>query len=214
MAAALHTNLGIIDHIQENKDGAKKHLKNALHIYKELGNNKRFAEVGYNIGMTYFESKDYEKAIAAFDEGIQIAKDGMFVSILCLLYLAKSQVLIEKDEIKSASIFVDKAFEISHNVDDKLTLADIYKVKGVIEKRQKNFKLAESYLLNSLRINNSVNNDMNIAETSLELATLYNDIDGYKSKKTYLNNALNFYKQINALQKVNEIEVQLGMAAV
>jgi tetratricopeptide (TPR) repeat protein len=163
--------------------------------------------------MAHFESKDFGNALEAFDEGIEIAKEGMFVSILCLMYLAKSQVLIEKNEIDSAKVFVDKAFEISHIVDDKLTLADIYKVKGAIERRQENFNLAESYLLNSLRINNNLKNDMNIAETSLELAALYKDIDGSKSKKAYLNNALNFYKHINASQKVNEIEAQLGTAA-
>ena len=214
LAANLHTNLGIIDNIQENKDDAKMHLNNALSIYENLGNQKRMAELNYNIGMAHFRSGDFDFALDSFNTGIEISKNGRFLSVLCFCYLANSQVLIEKDEISTAAIFADKAFEISHNIDDKLTSADIYKVKGIIEKRMKNFKLAESYLLNSLRINNSLKNENNIAETSLELADLYNEDNSRESKNTYLSAALNFYKQIQASQKVNEIETQLGIAAV
>jgi tetratricopeptide (TPR) repeat protein len=214
LAANLSTNLGIIENIQENKDDAIMHLKNSFIFYKKLGNQKRMAEVNYNIGMTYLESGEFDSAINVFDEGIEIAKNGRFMSILCLMCLSKSQVLFEKDEIDSAAVFADKAFEISHDVDDKLTLADIYKVKGIIERRMKNFKLAESFLLNSLRINTSLKNEMNTAETSLELAALYNETDNPGSKNIYLKSALNYYKQTDASQKVKEIEAQLGIAAV
>ena len=214
LAANLYANLGIIDNIQENKDDAKQHFKKALSIYEKLNDHKRMAEVNYNIGMAHFESRDFDSALDAFDRGIEIAKNGRFMTILCLIYLAKSQVLIEKDDVDSAAVFADKAFEISHYVDDKLTSADIYRVKGIIERRLNNFKLAESYLLNSLRINNSLKNEMNIAETSVEIASLYNEMDNSKSKNTYLKSALSYYKQIQASQKVSEIETQLGIAAV
>ncbi len=66
MAANLNTNLGIIDNIQENKDDAKKHFKNALLIYKKLNNHMRMAEVNHNIGVTLFESKEYDSAARCF----------------------------------------------------------------------------------------------------------------------------------------------------
>ncbi len=169
------------------------------------------AEVNHNIGITFFESKEYDSAATAFDEGIEIAKHGRFISVLCLLYLAKSQVLIAQNDIKNAAIFVDKALEFSHKVDDKLTFADIYKVKGIIDRHLKNYKLSESYLLNSLRINKSLKNDMNVAETSLELATLYEKMANAKSKNSHLQNALNYFKQIRASQKVKEIEILLSI---
>ena len=213
MVANLNTNLGIIDNIQGNTDDAVKHLKNALQINEKLGNHKRMAEVNCNIGMVYFESGDYDTALESFDEGINIAINGRFISILCLIYLSKSQVLIEKDDISSAALFADKALEISHNVDDKLTLADIYKVKGTIERHSKNYKLSERYLLDSLRINETLKSQMNIAETSLELAILYEEIENSKNKNSYLGTALDYYKQIDASHKVKEIENMLGMEA-
>ena len=55
---------------------------------KKLNNSNRIAEVNYNIGLTFMESKDYDSAIDFFDEGIEIAKRGKFISILCLLYFS------------------------------------------------------------------------------------------------------------------------------
>ncbi len=96
-------------------------------------------------------------------------------------------------------------------MDDKLTSADIFKVKGIIERHLHNYKLSESYLINSLRINTSLKNEINIAETSLELAVLYEEIDNSNSRKSYLESALKHYKQIQVSQKVKEIEIMLGL---
>jgi tetratricopeptide (TPR) repeat protein len=211
MLANLNTNLGIIYNIQGNSEEAKVHLKNALVIYKKLGNQKRIAEINYNIGMTFSDTGEYESAIEAFDEGIEIAKKGRLISVLCLIYLAKSHVLIAQDDIISAAAFVDKALELSHNVDDKLTFADICKLKGMIERRLKNYKTSESFLLNSLRINKNLKNEMNIAETSIELALLYKEIEKPDSRESYLGSALKYFKQIHASRKVKEIETMLGI---
>ena len=211
MAANLNTNLGIIDNIWGNKDDANKHFKNALLIYEKLGYKKSMAEVYYNLGTTYLRSKDYDSAFDAFDAGIEIAKKGRYILILCLIYLAKSQALIAKDDINSAIVFVDKALEISHNVDDKLTSADIFKVKGIIERHLHNYKNSENYLLNSLRINNSLKNEMNAAETSFELGVLYEEINNTKSRNSYLESALKYYKRIQMTQKVKNIKIMLGL---
>ncbi|MCH7962414.1 MAG: tetratricopeptide repeat protein [Bacteroidetes bacterium] len=209
LAANLDTNLGIIDNIQGNTDDSIKHLTNALVSYNKLGNNRRIAETKLNIGMVYLESADYESALATFDEGIEIAKQGRFMSILCIIYLAKSQVLIATDDLYYASEFADKALDMSNSTDDKLTSADIYRVKGIIERRRKNYNDAETYLLNSLRMNTSLKNEQNIAETSIELAVLYQEKNNSQSKNSYLTSALNYFKQINAFKKVKKIEDML-----
>ncbi len=211
LAANLAMNLGILENIRENFDDSIKQLTNALVSYNKLGNKRRITEIKLNIGMVYLESADYESAISAFDEGIEIAKQGGFMSTLCLIYLAKSQVLIAMDDIYYAAVFADKALYISNTTDDKLTYADIYKVKGIIERLRKNYNDAESFLLNSLRMNTSLKNEKNIAETSFELAVLYEEKNNSQSKNSYLTSALNYFKQINASKKVKKIEDMLNI---
>jgi tetratricopeptide (TPR) repeat protein len=209
LAAALESNLGVIENIHENTDASIKHLTKALAGYSKLGNNRRITETKHNIGMAYLESGDYESALAAFDEGIEMSKQGRFMSTLSLIYLAKSQVLIETDDVYYASEFADKALDISNSIDDKLTSADSYRVKGIIERHRKNFSAAETYLLTSLRINTKLKNEQNIAVTSLELGILYEEKNNSQSKESYLTRALNYFKQINALKEVKRIEDML-----
>jgi tetratricopeptide (TPR) repeat protein len=210
-AAGLESNLGVIENIQENADASIKHLTNALVSYSKLGNNRRITETKHNIGMVYLESENYESALAAFDEAIELAKQGGFNSTLSLIYLAKSQVLVAINDLYFASEFADKALEISNSTDDKLTSADSYRVKGIIETHKKNFDAAETFLLTSLRINTRLKNEQNIALTSLELAALYEEMNNSDFKKSYLTRALNYFKQINALKEVNKIENMLGI---
>jgi len=210
-AAALETNLGVLENIQGQTDNSIKHLTNALVSYTKLGNNRRITDIKHNIGMVYLESGDYESALVTFDEAIEIAKQCSFISTLSIIYLAKSQVLVATDELYYASEFADKALDISNSTDDKLTSADSYRVKGIIERSWKNFDAAETYLLTSLRINTNLKNENNIALTSLELAALYEERNNSQSKESYLTSALNYFKQINAINEVKKIEDMLGI---
>ena len=206
MAGKLEANLGIINNIIGNSEDALKHLQNAINIYSSYGNNYGITEAKLNSGIIHHELANYSSAIEIFDEGIKYAKEGSYLPILCLTYHAKAQSLIAKNCVYDALEFANKALEISHSIDDKLTLADIYKVKGIIERRLKNFNIAEELFLNSLRINTSLKNEMNIAEASFELALLYDEINDQESKNTYLRKALVYFTEIKSLNKVEEIE--------
>ncbi len=206
LAASLDANLGIIENIRGNKAESIKHLTKALKVYKKLGNNKHIAETRHNLGMVYLESGDHKSALESFDEGIEIAKQGRFMSILCVIYLAKSQLLVAKKDICNAAGFADKALDISNSTDDKLTSADIYRVKGMVERSRKNYSDAETFLLNSLRMNKSLKNVRNIAETSFELGLLNADMGNESEKTDWLQQSLDYYSEINAAEKVTMIE--------
>jgi tetratricopeptide (TPR) repeat protein len=210
LVANLDMNLGIIENIKGKKDESIKYLTKALKGYEKLGNNRRIAETRHNLGMVYLQSGDYDSALESFDEGIKIAKEGRLMSILCVIYLAKSQILVEKNDIYNAAEFADKALEISNATDDKLTSADIYRVKGIIEKNRKNYNDAETYLLNSLRMNKSLKNKRNLAETAFELGLLNADIGNENEKTVWLQKALGYYSEMDATDKVKMIEELLN----
>ena len=97
---------------------------------------------------------------------------------------------------------------------DKLTLADIYKTKGIIERYLQNYNESENFLLSSISLNTRLKNEQNIAETSLELAILYDEMNKSESKNNYLKKSLDYFKQINAADKVNTIENMLALGTV
>jgi len=206
LSAKIESNLGVLENIKGNYPDAIRHLNKAVGIYRKLGFKKNEAEVNLNIGLAYLESGMTDTAMTIFDEGILLAKEEQFMPVLCLYYQAKAQALVATGSLLYAEEFTDKALELSHYLDDKLTLADLYKVKGILERNLKNFHNAEDYLLDSLRINTSLRNEMNIAETSYELGILYKEIDNQNSKQSYLKTALNYFREIRATDKVKQIE--------
>lgn len=213
LAANLYSNLGIVYNIQENPEVSINHFNKALAIYNKLNKHKSATEASLNIGIVHYESEKYDASLNALDNAIETAKTGNFISVLCITYLAKAQVLIKLNDFYYAAEFADKALEISHDSDDKLTLADIYRVKGIIERNLENYAVSETYLLNSLRINKSLNNELNIAETSIELGLLYEKMNDADSKNSYLNKSQEYYKTIEATAKVDMIEQMLGFSS-
>ena len=206
LTANLYTNLGIVHHVQENTTDSITYLNKALELYNLLGKNKNTSEVNLNIGLVHFDAGNYDDAIKAFDKAIEIAKEGDYLSVLCLVYLAKAEVLLKLNDYYYASDFADKALEISHSADDKLTIADIYKVKGIVARELNDFEASETYLLNSLRINKSHNNEMNAAQTSFELGVLYDKMNDTESQKTHLTKAKEYFSNISAPAKAEMIQ--------
>jgi tetratricopeptide (TPR) repeat protein len=110
------------------------------------------------------------------------------------------------EDFSSASQFADKAMEVCHQIDDKLSIADIYRTKSIIERKLNNYPLAESYLQSSLRLNEKMKNTLNVAETSYELASLYGDLTRQDEKQKYLREALTRYREVQAEERVQKIE--------
>ena len=212
LAASLYTNLGIVNNIQGYYADALNHLNKALNIYIRLNNHKNASEVRLNIGIVNLDSGNFNEAITALDTTIEIAKIGHFNTTLCLAYHLKSQVLIKLDDFYYASEFANKALEMSHNLNDRLAVADIYKVKGVIEKHLGNFEVAETNLLSSLRINESFNNQLNVAETAFELGLLYEKMNDSQQKNSYLEKAKEYYQKIESLVNVDRIDAMLAFS--
>ena len=93
--------------------------------------------------------------------------------------------------------------DVAIKIEDRLTIADVYRVIAIIEKNYKHYDLAEKYLNISLRLNDEIKNRLNTAETSYEFGLLYKESGNNKEKDDWLKKALKYYEEIKAVQKVN-----------
>lgn len=212
--AKIETNLGVVNSILGNTDESIIHYESAMMIYKEIGDLRRVAEVYVNIGLNFLDTGDTKFSLAALDRGIEISIDNGYLGVLTLLYHSKAQVLVAEKDILSAKEFADKALSLSHNLDDKLTIADIYKVRGIIAKELNDTKTSENYLMISLRINTSLRNSLNTAEVSFELASLYKDQGKHQQSKYYYSQAIDYFRKSNAPDRVMKIEKMLGIDSI
>ena len=105
-----------------------------------------------------------------------------------------------------AALFTDKALDVCNKVKDRLSVADIYKVKGIIERELGEFKKSENFLKTSLMMNIELGNKLNEAETSVELGRLYEKLKDKKKSSECFMNAIFYYRGQGSKKKIREIE--------
>jgi tetratricopeptide (TPR) repeat protein len=157
LSAEIETNLAILENISGNFSVAELHIFSALHKFEILGDTKRIAEVRHNIGMLFLEQKEYVKANIEFDKAIAIATAENYQTLLSVSFLGKAETLLRCDDYKNSLAYCYNALDIANKIEDKLTIADVYRVIGMLERKQKNYKLSEKYLQISLSLNEELN---------------------------------------------------------
>jgi len=89
-----------------------------------------------------------------------------------LAALGKANVYFKQRDLKRALRLANRSMDQFVMVNDRLSIADAYKIKGMIYREMKRFDLAESYLMTSLRLNLKLENRLNAGETYFEIAIL------------------------------------------
>jgi len=205
LVGKIEISLGNIYASEGNHDEALKYYHNCLLKFQELGDKRRSAEVRNNIGMVYINQKEYEYALYEFDECIKLGVEGRYLPILGMAYVNKAMVYIEINEVKLSAFYASKAMDICYQVNNTVAIAEIYKLKGMIARKQFEFQLSEEYLKASLRLNSELKNELNFAETAVEIGLLYKELNINKSYDYYFNKAFEYYQSIDAKDKIAEI---------
>lgn len=206
MMAMIEVHFGIISYIEGNFQKSLNYYEKALHKFENLGDSRRKAEVLQNIGMIHKQLKDYPRALAIYNECIKIAKDFGYKPILNLSFINQAEIYLEQNKIEESFKFAHDAMTLSYQLNDKLSIAEIHKILGVISKRKENYSAAEHYLLTSLRLNKDLNQDLNMAETNYELGMLYKDKGDKSQAHNHLLNAYKYYNKNNSKTLSSEIE--------
>jgi tetratricopeptide (TPR) repeat protein len=202
----IENNLGIINNIYSNYDEAISRYNRALINFQRLNDHHKLAQVRHNIGITYTKKKEYLNAIKELDKSIAISLNDSIFSILGISYVTKAFIYAEMEDLDLSRAFANKAMEICYKTNDKLSVAEIYKVEGMIKRAQKNYIQAESFLKTSLRINKEYQNDLNEAETNLQLGILYKNWKKPDEAKICFKESLKYFKRINAVHEIENIE--------
>jgi adenylate cyclase len=205
----LETNLGILNNMQGNFDEAFTYFQRALVRYEQTHDISRIAELRHNIGMLYTQKGEFESALKEFDKSIALSLESGLYSKIGISYLGKSYIFTQMKDYQLASVFANKAMEICNGLNDRLSMADIYKIKGIIERNLRNYKLSENYLLTSLRINQELSNDLNRAESLYELGKLYIDMNQRDKASEVFSSSLEYYRKINSSEMIKKLKHEI-----
>ncbi len=172
LAGTVLMNLGIVCNIIGDYDTALTHYKRAQSCFEGIGDVSRLAEIHHNMGMSYLAKRRHNEAIREFNASYMLSSTMQNISLMGLANLGKANAYYYWDDFPMALKLVSQAVESFTQASDRLSLADAYKVKGMIHRKMKRFESAESYLQTSLRINLELNNLLNVSETQFEIGML------------------------------------------
>jgi len=206
LVGMLEINLGILNTIQGNFDIAFTYFQRALIIYEQLKDFKRIAEIRHNLGVLFTQKNEVDEALVEFDISLEHAAFINYLPSLAVSYLSKAYLYTRNKDFILANAFAGKALEVCIKLNDRLSIADIYKIKGIIERNLKNYPAAENFLLTSIRMNKELENEQNAAESSYELGVLYLEIKKEIEALTYLNASYYYFKKVNVPQMLTKIE--------
>ncbi len=211
LKGVLAINKGIINTIQGDFDTALMFYNQAQKIFENNGDLKRLAEVRHNLGMLYTQKEENKTALKEFNKSISLSLKSGNIFNLGLSYLQTAYIYTRFNNFLRANEYAGKAMEICTRLNDQLSIADIYKIKGIIEREIKNYRVAENYLLTSLRRNRELQNDLNEAESNYELGILYKRIGKEVEAKKVLLSAYKYFKKISSSNMILKIESLLDL---
>ena len=165
--------------------------------------------IHHNLGMVYFKKKQYDKSLNEYHKSLRLARSSNNIAVLAILYVAMAHVYVKTDDLISATKLLDKSFEIGNEINDRLSIADTYKLKGVVERLRKNYELAENFLFMAYRLNNELNNKLNFAESNFELGILYHELKNKAGAKKHFTIAYKHFKKIGAKFELETIDSYL-----
>lgn len=206
VAALIENNMGIIHNIRGDYDSAYTYFRRALIHFEGLKDNQRVAKIRHNLGMLFLKKKEFNSAIKEFDTSISVSLSSHYYTTLAISYTSKASIYCTLNDDALANAFANQGMDISYKIKDKLTIAEVYKIKGILERKKKHFEIAQNYFVSSLRLNEELENELNYAETAVELGILFQETKKSDQAKSYFNEALKYYKKIKANDEIERIK--------
>jgi tetratricopeptide (TPR) repeat protein len=210
MAGVALMNLGITYNIIGNYDSAVVHYKRAQSCFEEVGDLNRLAELHHNMGMTYLSKRMLKEAIREFNTSYVLSSSLQNISLMGLASLGKANAYHDLYDLPVALKLVSQAIEFFTKSGERVSLADAYKVKGMIHRDMKSFDTAASYLQTSLRINTEINNQLNIAESYFEIGILETNRKKKEEAIQAFQKARTAFKKVGAREDVKKTQDRIS----
>jgi tetratricopeptide (TPR) repeat protein len=191
------TNLGIINTIHGDFQKAIWNYKTSIEKLDKLNDARRLSRVYHNVGMLYTRMEKYDDALDEFNKCISLSLDNDYLSNCAIAYIGKAFIYTKLKNPQLADAYTDKAMEIAYKINDTLSIADIYKIKAMIQSDLENFELSEELFENSIRLNKDMDNKLNEAESSAELGKLLDENERQEDAKHFKDSANNYFNKIN-----------------
>jgi tetratricopeptide (TPR) repeat protein len=191
-------NLGNAYTIQGIWEKANSSYEDALKVLSKTQADNTRAQIYHDMAIIQTALGQYTKAQEYLHESIEYSKHTNNPYMKALSYLEQAVVNCKQGDYASATALATTAFQNFSEMGDRLSIADVYKVFGIINRDSKRFDTAMSYFDNSKRINEDYNNSLNLGETLIEMALLQKEMGDMDKASESIKTAVKAFIGIEA----------------
>lgn len=208
--AMVLNNIGIYYDMVGEWENAAKYYKKSLSISKKLNNIIQMSNIMGNLGFAYSSLNESEQAIHYFKESIKISEriGDIYNKGINLIHLGEEY--LKKDKFNKTKYYIIRAEEIFKILEDKLGLADVYKLKGILSKKLKDWESSDKFFKKAIKIYSQQGDRINEGEAHYEwgnMLILKKDTNLAKNK---LLKSKKILENIGAKKYISEIKEQLN----
>ncbi|MCF8259453.1 MAG: tetratricopeptide repeat protein [Melioribacteraceae bacterium] len=196
--AGIINNMGIIYNMIGEYDKAYNNYTRALVEFESTESFLKIAQTKHNLGMLFLKKKQFDEAYKYFNESLSLSYKIRSLSQIAITYVSKAELYTSLNEMALAEVFVERSLENAYMLEDNLTIADSFKVKGIIEREKDNFKLSLNHFKTSIRFAKHYNANLIHAEALMECGKLYEKQNDAKNASKLYNEAKDIFKRIGA----------------
>jgi len=202
LIAKINMNLGNAYTIRGIWEKAKSSYEDALTALSKTQADNTRAQIYHDMAIIQTALGQYTKAQEYLHESIEYSKRTNNPYMKALSYLEEAVVYCKQGDYASATALATTAFQLFSEMGDRLSIADVYKVFGMINRDSKRYDAALSYFENSKRINEDHNNSLNLGETLLEMALLQKEMGNIDRASESIQAAIKAFKRIEAEARI------------
>jgi signal transduction histidine kinase/Flp pilus assembly protein TadD len=198
---------------REKYPEALGNLNQLLVLYTHLGDSVKKARTFKQIGLSNYNIGNYDKAIRAFHNAVQLAVSQHEDKLLATCYQNIGVLYAALDRRKEAMDYYRKALDLYRIQKNRENEAGILQNMGIIFSDEKKDKEALGYYLSALKIYTELKDSLSMGEMYLNLGSLYEDHADYPRSLRYYNQALSIFLKENYKFGIAYGYISLGMVS-
>jgi len=205
-----YNNLGNVYSIWGQMDQALNYYEKSQHILADDKDPIKLARLYIDISIAHRFQQKYKAAHKDLDQALALINKTNNKYQRGLAYLAKAEVACLEQDLSSSTAWVTSAFSIFSDLGDRLSVADAYRIMGMINRKREQYESSLAYLDNCIRMSQEYGNTLNLAEAYLEKGYLFKDMNEKKEAAKALEKANNLYTKLDLDAKREEIDKLLS----
>ena len=187
----LISNMGVLALRNGDLEKAEDFFNQSLRYCAQQQDSVGIIDAKINLACLLYDKKDHLKSIASFNEIGNIP--GLSKENKSLVHYNLAMSYFELDSLQQANGSIDKAILYSQEINDRVSLIDLFFLKSQIENRLGNYDSQKKYLNQSIAIAQSIHDSEGSLQAYKELAEL-------EATTGHAGKALVWYRKIQKLQ--------------